>query len=220
MRAAMANMTRGLRFGLIMALSPSIWERSQNLVEPIALDHWNDFLKEVPRASTNFALELFKDKEVTCAEVGVALGNNSASILSMFNVKQMYLIDPYIAYLIPYRWKSKVVPESFNQKRLQTAHKKLKKWDSICTWLEERSVDAVSKIPDDHLDFLYIDGEHSYQAYNQDLTLYYPKMKKGGILAGHDFTGNWLGVVRAVLDFAESYHLKLQTRQADWWMII
>lgn len=217
LRKAIAAFTVNQRYRLIRFLSPSIWKEAHK--QKPQSDHWNAFHTQVPRTSTNFASEMFKETEVNCAEIGVALAINSESILLMLNVKQMYLIDPYTTYTIPYRWRKKTIPESLQKERLLLAQERLQRWTSKCTWLLEPSADAASKIPDNHLDFIYIDGKHSYQAIHQDLSLYYPKMKKGGILAGHDFTGDWLEVVRAVMDFAESYNLELQTRQADWWII-
>ena len=36
-------------------------------------------------------------------------------------------------------------------------------------------------------DFLYIDGNHRYEAVKSDLINYYPRVKKGGIISGHDY---------------------------------
>jgi len=38
----------------------------------------------------------------------------------------------------------------------------------------------------DHLDFLFIDGDHSYEGVKQDFLMYGPLVKKGGIIALHD----------------------------------
>jgi hypothetical protein len=47
--------------------------------------------------------------------------------------------------------------------------------------------DAVQHISDGSLDFLYVDARHDYCGTSEDLRLYYPKMKAGGIIAGHDY---------------------------------
>ena len=42
---------------------------------------------------------------------------------------------------------------------------------------------------DESLDFVYIDANHAYDWVVQDIELWYPKVKKGGILWGHDYLG-------------------------------
>jgi hypothetical protein len=49
------------------------------------------------------------------------------------------------------------------------------------------SVQAASLIADGSLGMVYIDAEHSYQSVKEDILLWRPKIKKGGILAGHDY---------------------------------
>lgn len=212
----LAERTKKIRFKLIQWLSPSIWVRSQQSSE---IDHWTLFHNEVPRASTLYAQQFFKGRQISCAEIGVAIADNAASILSLLKVAHLYLIDPYDAFLINYRWKPKTMSHREQQKRLLIAQRKLKRWSNKCTWLIMPSKKAVSTIPDNSLDFIYIDGDHSYLGYSEDLTLYFPKMRQNSIIAGHDFTGDWLGCARAVLDFSKEHHLELMTRQADWWMI-
>lgn len=52
---------------------------------------------------------------------------------------------------------------------------------------------------DESLDFVFIDADHVYESVLKDLRAWYPKVKRGGILSGHDF--NWVGVERAVKEF-------------------
>jgi predicted O-methyltransferase YrrM len=52
------------------------------------------------------------------------------------------------------------------------------------------SAGAASHFGDGSLDFVYIDGDHRYEAVRSDLELYRPKLRKGGVLAGHDLSFN------------------------------
>lgn len=55
------------------------------------------------------------------------------------------------------------------------------------------------------LDFVFIDGDHSYRAAKQDIELWFPKVATGGIISGHDF-GVWPGVTQAVREaFGEDF---------------
>jgi len=47
--------------------------------------------------------------------------------------------------------------------------------------------DAAKLIPDGSLDFVYVDARHDYCGVMEDLTSYYPKLKPGGYMAGHDY---------------------------------
>jgi len=40
---------------------------------------------------------------------------------------------------------------------------------------------------DNSIDFLFIDGNHEYEAVKQDISLWLPKVKKGGVISGHDY---------------------------------
>ena len=66
--------------------------------------------------------------------------------------------------------------------------------------IREKSNFAVQIFPDNHFDFIYIDGNHEYEYVRSDITLYLPKLKTTGILAGHDYsrTSKKPGVIKAV----------------------
>lgn len=48
------------------------------------------------------------------------------------------------------------------------------------------SAEASNNYEDESLDFVYIDADHSYEAFKKDLQHWYPKVKRGGVFAGHD----------------------------------
>ena len=39
------------------------------------------------------------------------------------------------------------------------------------------------------VDFVYIDARHDYKGAMEDIKAWWPKLKKGGLLSGHDFLG-------------------------------
>jgi len=45
----------------------------------------------------------------------------------------------------------------------------------------------LGSIEDESLDFVYLDGDHSYKTVQQELPRFYPKVRRGGVLAGHDY---------------------------------
>lgn len=76
----------------------------------------------------------------------------------------------------------------------------------------EDSIKASKKFKNNSLDLVFIDGDHSYEACLRDIDAWYPKIKKGGILAGHNFELRWFGVIKAVDErFSGIYKLNLAT---------
>lgn len=63
-----------------------------------------------------------------------------------------------------------------------------------------RSVQAARMFDDRSLFFVFIDGSHHYEDVTADLAAWEPKLRSGGIFAGHDHTPSFPGVLRAVAE--------------------
>ena len=70
----------------------------------------------------------------------------------------------------------------------------------LITIIRKPSLDAARIIEDKSLDAIFIDASHEYKDVLLDLKAWVPKIKEGGIIAGHDW--DWPGVQRAVKEFA------------------
>ncbi len=55
------------------------------------------------------------------------------------------------------------------------------------THIKGSSHEVHTQFEDESIDFLFIDGDHNTDAVYKDLTLWYPKVKTGGIISGHDY---------------------------------
>lgn len=64
--------------------------------------------------------------------------------------------------------------------------------------IKSKSDIAKNQIENNSVDLLFIDGEHSYEQCKKDIENYWPKLKKGGFLLGHDYRREQPGVIRAV----------------------
>ena len=60
------------------------------------------------------------------------------------------------------------------------------------------STEVANQFEDESLDTVFIDATHTYEAVKEDIKVWYPKVKKGGILAGDDYVDGWPGVIKAV----------------------
>jgi predicted O-methyltransferase YrrM len=153
---------------------------------------------DIPRPSTLFASTYFS-RPITATEVGVANGLNAKSILDLLDVEKMYLID---------NWKSF---EYRNCK--QIAERRLSGYNVVI--LEMDSSEAHEHIPE--VDFCYIDADHTYNVVYNDLRNYWKKVKKNGILAGHDI--DKYDVARAVYDFSREVGKEPCIAGRDYWFI-
>ena len=79
--------------------------------------------------------------------------------------------------------------------------------DSKCFFYKEKSSEACKRFPDNFFDFIYIDADHSYDGVRNDILSWFPKIKIGGFICGHDFDpdlempeGNIFGVNKAVTE--------------------
>jgi len=66
------------------------------------------------------------------------------------------------------------------------------------------SAQVAPTFPDDTFNVIFIDGDHAYAAVVDDIRLWTPKLKSGGLLCGHDFT-NKCGVEPAVRELCPGF---------------
>ena len=139
-------------------------------------------------------------------EIGVKKGAFSKILLNNWNCKQLFLIDPWSDQ------EKHVYDENQHDhnKDLIDCKANLNKFEHKYHIIREFSNTAHVHFTDESIDFIYIDGNHSYDSVYEDLELWYPKLIKNGIIAGDDYTINPIetvnncnfGVKKAVDEFA------------------
>lgn len=135
-------------------------------------------------------------------EIGVAEGRNAQQIVSWDAVEKLYLIDAW--QHLEQRGDGRS-PQLWHDTNFNEAHRRVEQYKDKVVWLKGLSREMIKHIPDDSLVFVYIDGDHSYEGAFTDLHNIYPKLKSGGILAGHDYLNHNYGVHDAVTDFMEDH---------------
>lgn len=78
------------------------------------------------------------------------------------------------------------------------------------------SVEAAQRVADLSCDLVYLDASHDAESVAADIHAWWPKVKHGGHLAGHDWGGNWPGVTRAVTEFVQREGLPLEELGSTW----
>jgi hypothetical protein len=161
---------------------------------------------------------LLDKKELIGVEIGVEAGENAFNILTYLDIKKLYLIDLYIPYNNLQGSGVFDTVEHANEYH-EKAINLLSNFKNKIEWIIDFSEIAVNKFEDNSLDFVYIDGCHLYDYVKKDIELYYPKVKIGGILSGHDYKSGESGVIKAVNEFNDKNNLKYTQKYWDYWWI-
>lgn len=155
-----------------------------------------------------------KIEDPIICEIGIRVGDNFKKMLTP-NVIEAYGIDI---------WKETGdVGQNDNlyaQQELEKQYLSVLKMfvnDKRVEIIREFSVEAAKKFNDNFFDFVYVDADHTYRAVLEDLESWYPKVKSGGVLSGHDYIDGDLtlrmghpvrfGVIEAVTDFRKKYNI-------------
>ena len=149
-------------------------------------------------------------------EIGVNEGTYSDVLLSKTRLQKIYFVDP---------WKEFISNEQKDnayygsQKTLDDRYKmvveKLKKYGERVAILRKDSVEALQDFSNDYFDFIYIDAVHTYEYVKKDMNSWYPKLKHGGVFAGHDYAKDTIsslgvyGVKSAVDEFCQERNIKM-----------
>ena len=132
-------------------------------------------------------------KNLIGLELGVCMADSFLTIMHNCNIKKLYGIDhwkPYDDYLkyIPDGKPQYSVDEKKSQyhKLLALHNIKYSGSKNKSVIIEEDTLKAVKKFYDGTLDFIFFDSTLSEQQTYKEAMAYYPKIKKGGLLIGHD----------------------------------
>ena len=126
---------------------------------------------------------LFKELGVqTGVEIGVLKGEYTQILCQTIPGLKLYGVDPWIVYPDYY-------DVSGGQPYFDTIYEEAKQRtkDYDCTLIKKFSMDAVKDFEDESLDFVFIDGNHEFVHVAEDIHYWGKKIKKGGIISGHDY---------------------------------
>lgn len=185
-----------------------------HLLNPSIYKAYNQTVLAVHQTPRPFTEQLKQQgkKDLIGAEIGFGHGENAKSLLKELPIKQLYCIDPYINK--EYIQADRKITTYHNQ-QTQANYQKLIN-DSRITVLPFSSNVAKYMLPKE-LDFVYIDGDHTLKQVAEDLRNYYPHVKKGGFLGGHDYIFGQQGVIDAVQNFAIKINSAPSIVFPDFW---
>jgi hypothetical protein len=172
-------------------------------------------------------------KECIGAEIGVGCGIFSEFLLNSKIFKKLYSIDAWNDSIQDYSYLDgrPLIKDKHNE--YLDSIKRLSPFKNKSEIIIKTSEEANILFEDESLDFVFIDANHTYDYVKQDLNLWYPKVKKGGIFSGHDYINTnyiyenreiyYFEVKKAVDEFIKEKNLKLLIlEEPDWypsWLI-
>jgi len=179
--------------------------------------------KYLPRSFDKFLLGEYRKENLVGIEIGVFRGDHAVYLLKSDKIKFMYLIDEYKDYNDAGDYFVDI--KKAEKKATIALAPFLDKFKSI----KKNSNVAHYKFKEQSMDFVYIDGGHSYEQVKKDIENYFPLVKKGGVFGGHDFSdipvnpGQRYGVIQAVIEFInkEGYNKNFRffVDYYDWWVV-
>ena len=144
------------------------------------------------------------------AEVGIGYGFHAKYILDNTNIDKLYLVDPMKWYPND-GFAIDVMKYGGFEKLVKNIKLNLKPYEDKYTWFRKGSTEVTNEeIPDNSLDAVFIDADHSYQAVRKDLPFWWKKVKNGGWILGDDYASCHPGTKRAVDEFKDKHNLKIE----------
>ena len=132
-------------------------------------------------------------RSFTMVEIGSYQGESTEIFAQQFGQSKILAVDPFLNDYDDGDGYSYLFPMSEIEKRFD---ERTKPYANI-TKVKKMSLDFAREVKDQSLDFVYIDACHEYDAVKQDIQAWLPKVKPGGMIAGHDYL-TWAEVRRAV----------------------
>jgi len=169
------------------------------------------------------------------AEIGVDKGGFSHHLLSKSDLQMLYCIDPWIDDFGSGHQEGYFDPSGGN--RMQECSDHLEEFvnGGRAELVKATGLEVSSEIPDGYLDFVYIDGDHSLEGIFYDIYAWTPKVRTGGVVAGHDYKDGpksgmkdyWGGhldyQIKTVVDYyCARYGYKVNVvggRILSWWFV-
>ncbi len=141
------------------------------------------------------------------AEVGVKCGQFSEYLLGRWKGRCLYSIDPWREFDTSLYHDEDNVCQNEHEVNYGITARRLAKFGDRSVLMRMTSDEAAREVADGSLDFVYLDARHDYKSVVEDIGLWYPKVKPGGVLAGHDYMkykkigDTMFGVKQAVDEF-------------------
>jgi hypothetical protein len=140
------------------------------------------------------------------AELGVALGDFSKSLIERYNPDIFYAIDIFTLHEYEMLWNQETSKLLEGRTHCEAYLHRMQPYRNQLLIKQGDGADELAKLPDASIDLIYIDGSHHYANVVRDCAAAHRKVKPGGLLIFNDYTiwshfeRMWYGVVPVVND--------------------
>lgn len=172
---------------------------------------------------------LFRDLGLQSGvEVGVAEGGFSKEILTRWN-GFLYMVDcwqhqPETVYNDVSNHKQDIMEQVY-ARAVEVANE----FPNRTKILRQFSIDGAKTVAaaNEEIGFVYLDANHKYEVFMEDLEVWYPLVRSGGVVSGHDYLDGYthntdFGVVSALRDFTKDMDVEINVIDEtwpSWWFI-
>lgn len=157
-------------------------------------------------------------------EIGVHMGDLSWRLLGSNKNIFLYMVDPW-EECSGGSYKTTVdhinnYTQSQHDEAMRRAMNNVEMFKGQFKVLRMTSEEAVEQFADESVDFVFIDGDHSYEGCATDIRLWYPKVRDGGLMSGHDYRDERnYGVMQAVNEFVARTGKQLRLGANYTWFV-
>lgn len=140
------------------------------------------------------------------AEIGVWEGGFSAMFCAANSQLEWLAVDPWFPHPAWLDTKNQDAATAGPRLELacRAARERLARFPKCDVW-REFSTNAAQRVPNASLDIVFIDGDHGHASVLADLLAWVPKVRKGGIVSGHDYHRNPKKPTIQVLEAVDNY---------------
>ena len=143
-----------------------------------------------------FSVNQLKENLKHIVEIGSYKGRSSSYMaFELSNLNKKVKFDCIDTFKLPENQYKQLIPEN---ELFSVFQKNMEPVREFYTVKKMSSVDASKEYEDGVLDMVFIDASHDYEDVKSDILAWYPKVRVGGIISGHDYHSYWPGVIRAV----------------------
>lgn len=197
------------------------------LIQKFHLDLTQKSPFELPLSRETDIPEMFKELGFKVgAEVGICRAAYAEVLLRAVPKLELFGIDKWETYegYHDFDYGNDILLDAYRQAKERTKN-------FVCHLIKNWSSEAVKQFKNESLDFVYIDSNHAYEYVVEDIAKWSKKVKKGGIVYGHDFNDYSgtsrkfdVNVINAVAGWCNSYQIHpwfvLAKDERKGWMYI
>jgi hypothetical protein len=157
----------------------------------------------------------------TGAELGVCRGGNAVQLIFRTKPSVLFLVDPWekAKYDRPPHDDPNLWYDDYFDSVTEIFNEEIKQGKVILH--KQYATSFLASLPDNFLDWVYIDSNHHYQNVSREIDLSIKKVKSGGHIMGHDYLTNpqvWAtSIIRAVNERIQNGDMKMEAITNEKW---